>query len=115
MTKNSQILDDIARVAGGAVGMVNNLREQLQNDIKARVEEMATRMDLVPREDLDRVEALLQKTIADQESIIARLNTLEGKAGTPAKKQKTKTKSNTATKTVKKTAKKKATKTAKKK
>ena len=37
------------------------------NDIKARFEEMASRMDLVPREDFDRLEAQvkeLQKQVA---------------------------------------------------
>ena len=94
MSKNSQFLDDIARVAGGTVGVLNNLREQLQGDIKTRVEELATRMDLVPREDLERVELMLEKALSEQKDILKRLEKLEGKKA--AKK-----------KTAKKTAKKK--------
>jgi len=60
-----KIFDDIARVAGGAMNVFSGLREQMHNDIKARVEEMASRMDLVPREDFDRlklqVEALQKR------------------------------------------------------
>ena len=77
MSKPSQIADDIAQLAGGAAGLLSGVQQQIRDDIKARVEEMATRMDLVPREDLDRVEALLQKTIADQQDVKERLEKLE--------------------------------------
>lgn len=77
MLKKIDILDDIAKVAGGAAGTLNSIRQQIKNDVKARVEEVAMRLDLVPREDLDRVEALLEKVIADQEDMAARLDALE--------------------------------------
>lgn len=56
-----RIFDDLSRVAGGAMNVFSALREQITNDIKARVEEMATRMDLVPREDFERLEAQVQE------------------------------------------------------
>ncbi|MCI5059932.1 MAG: accessory factor UbiK family protein [Alphaproteobacteria bacterium] len=92
MSKNSQFLDDIARVAGGTVGVLNNLREQLQGDIRLRVEELATRMDLVPREDLERVELMLEKALSEQKDMLKRLEKLEGKKTTKksAKKKKKK-------------------------
>lgn len=61
-----KIFDDIARMAGGAMNVFSGFREQISADIKARVEEMASRMDLVPREDFDRLELqvkALQKQI----------------------------------------------------
>lgn len=67
MKPDPRIFDDLSRVAGGALNVFSGLREQLLNDIKARFEEMATRMDLVPREDFDRLEAQvkeLQKQVA---------------------------------------------------
>lgn len=67
MKPDPRIFDDLSRVAGGAMNVFSGLREQLLNDIKARFEEMATRMDLVPREDFDRLEAQvkeLQKQVA---------------------------------------------------
>ena len=88
MSKNSQFLDDIARVAGGTVGVLNNLREQLQGDIRLRVDELATRMDLVPREDLERVELMLEKALNEQKDILKRLEKLEEKK--PAAKKTTK-------------------------
>ncbi|MEM9469224.1 MAG: accessory factor UbiK family protein [Pseudomonadota bacterium] len=79
MKQKAEIIDDLAKLAGGAAGTLNSLRQQLQNDIKARVEEVATRLDLVPREDLDRVEALLNKALDDQKELSARLEKLEKK------------------------------------
>ena len=60
MSNSSKVLDDVAQLAGGVVGIASGMKEQIENDIKARVEEMATRLDLVPREDLERVEAIVK-------------------------------------------------------
>lgn len=70
-------MDDIAQLAGGAAGLLGNLQQQIRDEIKVRVEDMATRMDLVPREDLDRVEALLNKTMDEQKDLKQRLEKLE--------------------------------------
>lgn len=78
MTKPTEILGDIAQLASGAAGLLGNAGQQIRDDIKARVEDMADKMDLVPREDLDRVEALLNKAIQEQKDILARLEKLEG-------------------------------------
>lgn len=79
MKDKSDIFDDITKLAGGAAGTLNSVRMQIKNDVKARVEEVATRLDLVPREDLDRVEALLEKTIQVQQDLTQRLEKLEKK------------------------------------
>jgi BMFP domain-containing protein YqiC len=73
-------MDDLAQMAGGAAGLLGNLQQQVRDDIKARVEEMATRLDLVPREDLDRVEAILQKALEEQKELKQRLEILESKS-----------------------------------
>ncbi len=79
MTKSSQLMDDIAQLAGGAAGLLSGVQQQIRDDIKARVEEMATRLDLVPREDFERVEGLLEKALAEQKELKARLDALEKK------------------------------------
>ncbi len=79
MTKPTELLGDIAQLAGGAAGLLGGAGQQIRDDIKARVEDIADRMDLVPREDLERVEALLQKSLKDQADILARLEKLEAK------------------------------------
>ena len=61
-----KIFDDLSRDAGGAMNVFSAFREQILSDIKTRVDEAASRMDLVPREDFERLEAqvkALQKKI----------------------------------------------------
>lgn len=67
MKPDPRIFDDLSRVAGGALNVFSGLREQILNDLRARFDEMADRMDLVPREDFNRLEAQvkeLQKQVA---------------------------------------------------
>lgn len=84
---DAKIFDDIAKMAGGAVNVFSGLRQQIENEIKARMDDMADRLDLVPREDFDRLSALVDK-------LSARVAALEGKAkpSQPAAKIKPKTK-----------------------
>jgi BMFP domain-containing protein YqiC len=56
MKPDPRIFDDISRVAGGAMNVFSGLREQIMSDLKTRFDEMAARMDLVPREDFERLE-----------------------------------------------------------
>ena len=79
MTKPTELLGDIAQLAGGAAGLLGGASQQIRDDVKARIEEIVDRMDLVPREDLERVEALLQKSLDEQKDILTRLEKLESK------------------------------------
>ena len=51
-----KIFDDLTRMAGGAMNLFSGIREQILTDVKTRFDELAARMDLVPREDFDRME-----------------------------------------------------------
>ena len=69
MRTKENVLDDIARVAGGTVSVFSGLSRNIREEIKSRVDEMADRLDLVPREDLKaletRVEALEKQLAAN--------------------------------------------------
>ncbi len=94
MLKNREkVLDDIARVAGGTVSVFSGIGQNIRDDIRAYIDDMADRLDLVPREDFERLEA---QVAALQEKI--------EKLEKPAKKSTAKTK--TTKKPAKKTAKK---------
>ncbi len=95
--RDNRLLDDIARVAGGAAGLLGSVRQQIAEEIKARIDDMADRMDLVPRADLQRVEAMVA-------ALQKRVDALEGKKASAAKKPAAKA---PVKKTTKKTAKKK--------
>jgi BMFP domain-containing protein YqiC len=62
MKPREKVFDDIARVAGSAVSIMSGMTRQVKDEIRARVDELATRMDLVPREDFERLEAMLAET-----------------------------------------------------
>jgi len=85
MSKKEKILDDMARMAGGAIGTIGNLRGQMKEEVRLRIDEMAMRMDLVPREDFERVEDMLKQARIEQEELRARIEKLE-KYQTPDKK-----------------------------
>ena len=74
------ILDDVAKVAGGAVNVLSGLQQQIKQDVQSRFEELATRMDLVPREDLQIAEDRISALSAKIEQLEKRLDELEGSA-----------------------------------
>ena len=78
-----RFLDDIARVAGGAVNIVSGLQQQLREDLRSRVDSMADRADLVPREDLQRAEAMIAKLRSRIDELEARMDKFEGKKAAP--------------------------------
>lgn len=99
--RRDKILDDVAQLAGGAVSILTGIGRQMQGEAKSRVNDIAYELDLVPREDFDRLELLLSKALEKQEALEARIKKLEGKKSAPAKKTATKKKA-TKTKTAKK-------------
>lgn len=95
-----RFLDDIARVAGGAVNIVSGLQQQLREDLRSRVDSMADRADLVPRADLDRAEAMIAKLRTRIDDLEVRLDKLEGKKAAPKTEAKKEMKKPAAKKTV---------------
>ncbi len=86
---NLKFLDEIARMATGALGSFGEVRQQIKAIVKDRVEQVMEDMDVVPRRDFDRVEALAQRARIRQEELEKRLATLEKmmKAGKTAKEK----------------------------
>jgi BMFP domain-containing protein YqiC len=79
MNPDSRLLDDIARVAGGAVNIASGMQQQLREEVKVRLEEMASRMDLVPREDFDQARAMIARLRSDLDALEGRVKKLESK------------------------------------
>ena len=79
-----KILDDLARMAGGAVNVFSGLQEQIRNDIRTRMDEMASRLDLVPRDEMDQAKAMIEKLRRQVQEMEQRLDSLEGKTTKPA-------------------------------
>jgi BMFP domain-containing protein YqiC len=74
---NLKFLDDLAKVATGAIGSLGEVRTQLRALVKERVDETLSRLDMVSRTEFERVEALAEKARARQEDLEKRLAALE--------------------------------------
>jgi BMFP domain-containing protein YqiC len=88
MQTDNRLLDDLARMANGALNTLTGLREEVENRVRERVERLLADMDLVPREEFETVKAMAQKAREEQEDLAARVAALEGtpSAGKPARK-----------------------------
>lgn len=74
----SKILDDIARVAGGAVSILSSIKDQVRSDLRDRVDMAASKMDIAPWDDLERLFGMVEKLRIEQEQIKKRIEQLEG-------------------------------------
>lgn len=101
MEFKSRLIDDAARLAGGTISVLSNVRAQARQEVRAYIDDLATRLNYVPREDFERLEAQVKQQRLDQIALEKRLAALEPKkaAKTKAAKPKTKPKSRTKPKT----------------
>ncbi len=79
---NLKFMDDLAKMAGGAVQSLGGMREH----IKSIVNSFLGEMDLVTRDEFERVEALAQKARERQVELEKRLVALEKKLKGKSKK-----------------------------
>jgi BMFP domain-containing protein YqiC len=85
MQTENRLLDDLARMANGALNTLSGLREEIESRVRERVERMLADMDMVPREEFDAVKAMAQKARAEQEDLAARVAELERRVAAPGR------------------------------
>lgn len=77
MQSNNRLLDDIARIASGAVGAAAGVRTEIEALIKDRLQRVLSESDLVPREEFEVVKAMATKARMEQEAMAERIARLE--------------------------------------
>lgn len=77
MQVDNRILDDLARVAGGALGALSSLREEAEAQVRQQFERVLSRMDVVSREEYEAVRAMAAKAREEQETLADRVASLE--------------------------------------
>ncbi len=77
MAIDTRIVDDLARIASGALGAAVSLREEVQTQVKERLATVFADLDLVSREEFEAVREMAAEARADQEAMAARLEALE--------------------------------------
>ena len=79
MQTDSHILDDVARVATGAMGAASGLKGELDAMVKRRLEAILAQMDLVPRDEFDAVKEMAARARSESEALAERVAALEAK------------------------------------
>lgn len=91
MQTQNPFFDDIARMAGGALGALSGLRAEIETLIRQQMERFTSGMDMVSRDEFEAVRDMAAKARAENEVLAKRLADLEsrlGAASAPAAKPK---------------------------
>jgi BMFP domain-containing protein YqiC len=79
MSDRPRILDDLAGIAGGAFSVLAGMRDEVEGLVRARVDEVIRRLDLVRRDEMDAAMEMAARARAGQEAAEARLTALEAR------------------------------------
>ena len=79
MQTENRLLDDLARVATGALGALTGVREEIETRMRDQFERILSRMNLVRREEFDAVQAMVANARAAQEALAERVAALEAR------------------------------------
>ncbi|MCB1839538.1 MAG: accessory factor UbiK family protein [Alphaproteobacteria bacterium] len=81
MVSRERILDDLARLAGGAATLLGEAGKQANENFRGRLDSLALKLDLVPREDFERLELVVETLREELEGLKRHVLELEGQAG----------------------------------
>ena len=79
MQTQNPFLDDLARMAGGALGALSGLKAEIEALVRQQFERFMAGADMVPRDEFEAVRALAIKARSEQEDLEARIAALEAK------------------------------------
>ena len=74
---NGKVIEDLARMASGAVGTVVGLRDEAGQQVRERFDRVLARSDMVSREEFDVVRDMAATARAEQEVLAERVEKLE--------------------------------------
>jgi BMFP domain-containing protein YqiC len=86
MAMDNRILDDLAKVASGALSGISGVKQEVEGRLRQQFERILAGMDLVRREEFEAVKAMAAKARSEQEDLAARLAALESRLKSAAKK-----------------------------
>ena len=77
MSDRPKFFDDLAGVAGGAISAIAGLREEAEATLKARLDDLIQRLDLVRRDELEATKEMAANARTGQEAAEAKVAELE--------------------------------------
>ncbi|CAA7623554.1 accessory factor UbiK family protein [Magnetospirillum sp. UT-4] len=79
MQTQNPFFDDLARMAGGAMGALSGLKAEMEALIRQQMERFMAGADMVPREEFEVVRDMAAKARAENEALAARVAEIEAK------------------------------------
>lgn len=79
MQSDNRILDDMAKVATGALGSLTGLRTEIEAKVQQQLERLLSKMNLVSREEFETMKAVAQAAREEQIKLEQRLQEIEAK------------------------------------
>lgn len=77
MQSQNTILDDVARLMTGAMGVAQGVGEEAKSFVRSQADRFVADMDLVSREEFEAVKALASAARAEADALKMRIETLE--------------------------------------
>ncbi len=86
MQTDHRLVDDLAKVASSAIGVVAGVKDEFEARLRQQFERVLDGMELVSREEFEAVKAMAAEARAENERLAKRLAALEaGTGGAEAK------------------------------
>ena len=79
MQTDNRILDDMAKVATGALGSLTGLRQEIEARVQQQLERLLGRMNLVSREEFETMKSVAQSAREEQIKLERRLHEIEAR------------------------------------
>jgi BMFP domain-containing protein YqiC len=79
MQTQNPFFDDLARMAGGALGALSGLRAEMEALIRQQMDRFMAGADMVPREEFEVVREMAIKARTEQEALAQRVAALEAR------------------------------------
>ncbi|MBT3767157.1 MAG: accessory factor UbiK family protein [Rhodospirillaceae bacterium] len=90
MQSNNRVLDDLAKVANGAVSTLVGMKGEAEALVRQQLERLLSEMDVAQRDEFEAVKAMAQKARTEQEKLEKRVAELEAQLAKASPKKKTK-------------------------
>lgn len=79
MEARRRLLDDLAKLATSAAGIVQGTGQEVEQLVRQRLERLLDSVNLVTREEFEVVKAMAEKARHENEALAARIEALEAK------------------------------------
>lgn len=87
MQTDNRLLDDLAKVATGAIGSLSGVRQEVEQRLQQQLERIVGRMNLVGRDEFEAIKAVAQAAREEQIRLEKRVADLEAKLAALVEKQ----------------------------